>query len=233
MAVSGRARGKDAGLSGPYLDWWHGKGTLATSESPLCEGLFLYSSPSVHFAGLTGVMLLLILAIMYVFASHHFRRCSFRGFWLTHHLYILLYMLVRTLGFKPDQQSLDRCSWWRGTGEGGEGGRAVTAETPVLHPLSYFKYPLHFSQSLLKDCRGLSGKRTHFAALGRMTPWHGFCSSSLTSPIYLPWRHPHIISAQPVFPHFGWWFGLLGRLSALGKHHLFKEKLQWILPLLF
>ena len=48
-------------------------------------------------------MLLLILAIMYVFASHHFRRCSFRGFWLTHHLYILLYMLVRTLGFKPDQ----------------------------------------------------------------------------------------------------------------------------------
>ncbi|XP_054307035.1 dual oxidase 1 isoform X4 [Pongo pygmaeus] len=40
--------------------------------------------------GLTGVVLLLILAIMYVFASHHFRRRSFRGFWLTHHLYILL-----------------------------------------------------------------------------------------------------------------------------------------------
>ncbi|XP_031308995.2 dual oxidase 1 [Camelus dromedarius] len=44
--------------------------------------------------GLTGVMLLLVLAIMYVFASHHFRRCSFRGFWLTHHLYILLYVLL-------------------------------------------------------------------------------------------------------------------------------------------
>ncbi|XP_042108464.1 dual oxidase 1 isoform X2 [Ovis aries] len=44
--------------------------------------------------GLTGVMLLLILAIMYVFASRHFRRCSFRGFWLTHHLYILLYVLL-------------------------------------------------------------------------------------------------------------------------------------------
>lgn len=40
-------------------------------------------------------MLLLILAIMYIFASRHFRRCSFRGFWLTHHLYILLYVLVR------------------------------------------------------------------------------------------------------------------------------------------
>ncbi|XP_008581323.1 PREDICTED: dual oxidase 1 [Galeopterus variegatus] len=44
--------------------------------------------------GLTGVMLLLVLAIMYVFASHHFRRRSFRGFWLTHHLYILLYVLL-------------------------------------------------------------------------------------------------------------------------------------------
>ncbi|XP_022378029.1 dual oxidase 2 [Enhydra lutris kenyoni] len=44
--------------------------------------------------GMTGVLLLLVLAIMYVFASHHFRRCSFRGFWLTHHLYILLYVLI-------------------------------------------------------------------------------------------------------------------------------------------
>lgn len=45
--------------------------------------------------GMTGILLLLVLAIMYVFASHHFRRRSFRGFWLTHHLYILLYVLVR------------------------------------------------------------------------------------------------------------------------------------------
>ncbi|XP_042543944.1 dual oxidase 1 [Dipodomys spectabilis] len=44
--------------------------------------------------GLTGVVLLLVLAVMYVFASHHFRRRSFRGFWLTHHLYILLYVLL-------------------------------------------------------------------------------------------------------------------------------------------
>nr|XP_048315692.1 dual oxidase 1 [Myodes glareolus] len=44
--------------------------------------------------GLTGVLLLLALAIMYVFASHHFRRRSFRGFWLTHHLYIFLYVLL-------------------------------------------------------------------------------------------------------------------------------------------
>ncbi|XP_036156050.1 dual oxidase 1 isoform X3 [Myotis myotis] len=44
--------------------------------------------------GLTGVTMLLVLAVMYVFASRHFRRCSFRGFWLTHHLYILLYILL-------------------------------------------------------------------------------------------------------------------------------------------
>uniref|UniRef100_G3TI59 NAD(P)H oxidase (H2O2-forming) n=1 Tax=Loxodonta africana TaxID=9785 RepID=G3TI59_LOXAF len=44
--------------------------------------------------GLTGVLLLLVLAIMYVFASHYFRRRSFRGFWVTHHLYVLLYILL-------------------------------------------------------------------------------------------------------------------------------------------
>ncbi|KAB0406802.1 hypothetical protein E2I00_011336, partial [Balaenoptera physalus] len=44
--------------------------------------------------GMTGVLLLLVLAIMYIFASHHFRRRSFRGFWLTHHLYVLLYVLL-------------------------------------------------------------------------------------------------------------------------------------------
>uniref|UniRef100_A0A672UPL0 NAD(P)H oxidase (H2O2-forming) n=1 Tax=Strigops habroptila TaxID=2489341 RepID=A0A672UPL0_STRHB len=44
--------------------------------------------------GMTGLLLLVILAVMYVFASHHFRRVSFQGFWITHHLYMLLYVLV-------------------------------------------------------------------------------------------------------------------------------------------
>ncbi|XP_051776570.1 dual oxidase 1 [Erpetoichthys calabaricus] len=44
--------------------------------------------------GLTGVLLLLLLAIMYVFSSHYFRRISFRGFWITHHLYVLMYILT-------------------------------------------------------------------------------------------------------------------------------------------
>ncbi|NXY16100.1 DUOX2 oxidase, partial [Atrichornis clamosus] len=44
--------------------------------------------------GMTGVLLLVVLAVMYVFATHHFRRVSFQGFWVTHHLYVLLYILV-------------------------------------------------------------------------------------------------------------------------------------------
>uniref|UniRef100_A0A8C3BFB8 NAD(P)H oxidase (H2O2-forming) n=1 Tax=Cairina moschata TaxID=8855 RepID=A0A8C3BFB8_CAIMO len=44
--------------------------------------------------GMTGVLLLIILAVMYVFATHHFRRVSFQAFWITHHLYVLLYVLV-------------------------------------------------------------------------------------------------------------------------------------------
>ncbi|XP_065589784.1 dual oxidase 2 [Cyrtonyx montezumae] len=44
--------------------------------------------------GMTGVLLLIILAVMYIFATHHFRRVSFQAFWITHHLYVLLYVLV-------------------------------------------------------------------------------------------------------------------------------------------
>ncbi|XP_029431072.1 dual oxidase 2-like isoform X1 [Rhinatrema bivittatum] len=44
--------------------------------------------------GMTGVLLLVVLAIMYIFASRHFRHISFRGFWITHHLYVLLYVLT-------------------------------------------------------------------------------------------------------------------------------------------
>ncbi|XP_062858438.1 dual oxidase 1 [Trichomycterus rosablanca] len=44
--------------------------------------------------GLTGIILLFILAFMYVFASHYFRRISFRGFWITHYFYLLIYTLT-------------------------------------------------------------------------------------------------------------------------------------------
>ncbi|XP_068000299.1 dual oxidase 2 isoform X2 [Melanerpes formicivorus] len=45
--------------------------------------------------GVSGVLLLVVLAVIYVFATHHFRRVSFQAFWLTHHLYLLLYSLPR------------------------------------------------------------------------------------------------------------------------------------------
>uniref|UniRef100_A0A4W3I6I3 La-related protein 6-like n=2 Tax=Callorhinchus milii TaxID=7868 RepID=A0A4W3I6I3_CALMI len=48
--------------------------------------------------GMTGVLLLIVLAIIYVFASRHFRRISFRAFWVTHHLYVVLYILVLVHG---------------------------------------------------------------------------------------------------------------------------------------
>ena len=56
--------------------------------------------PTLPLTGVTGVLLLMVLAVMYVFATHHFRRVSFQGFWITHHLYVLLYILVKDLGWK-------------------------------------------------------------------------------------------------------------------------------------
>uniref|UniRef100_A0A8C3NJW9 NAD(P)H oxidase (H2O2-forming) n=1 Tax=Geospiza parvula TaxID=87175 RepID=A0A8C3NJW9_GEOPR len=53
------------------------------------DGWFFQTIP-----GMTGVLLLVVLAVMYVFATRHFRRVSFQGFWITHHLYVLLYILV-------------------------------------------------------------------------------------------------------------------------------------------
>ncbi|XP_061825723.2 dual oxidase 1 [Nerophis lumbriciformis] len=44
--------------------------------------------------GITGILLLFTLSVMYVFASRYFRRISFRGFWITHYLYIAVYILI-------------------------------------------------------------------------------------------------------------------------------------------
>nr|XP_057932001.1 dual oxidase 1 isoform X2 [Doryrhamphus excisus] len=44
--------------------------------------------------GLTGVLLLFTMSFMYVFASRYFRHISFRGFWVTHYLYIVVYILI-------------------------------------------------------------------------------------------------------------------------------------------
>ncbi len=50
----------------------------------------------VLFLGMTGVLLLFTFSFIYVFASYYFRRISFRGFWVTHYLYVVVYTLVST-----------------------------------------------------------------------------------------------------------------------------------------
>ncbi|XP_072868231.1 dual oxidase 2 isoform X1 [Chlorocebus sabaeus] len=88
--------------------------------------------------GMTGVLLLLVLAIMYVFASHYFRRRSFRGFWLTHHLYILLYVLVRD--FPGPAHGAGSSGWDRKVKEGDLDPRSqnetLRFKTPDLSPIS-------------------------------------------------------------------------------------------------
>ncbi|KAM3608924.1 uncharacterized protein V6R79_006848 [Siganus canaliculatus] len=44
--------------------------------------------------GMTGILLLFTFSFMYVFASHYFRRISFRAFWVTHYLYSVVYTLT-------------------------------------------------------------------------------------------------------------------------------------------
>lgn len=77
----------------------------------------------IFLLGLTGILLLFTLAVMYVFASRYFRRISFRGFWLTHCLYVVVYALVsassrhasglnaHTLWLKSRIRSTDGRSW--------------------------------------------------------------------------------------------------------------------------
>ncbi|XP_014669657.1 PREDICTED: dual oxidase-like isoform X2 [Priapulus caudatus] len=44
--------------------------------------------------GITGVLLYIIMCIMYTYASRTARRHLFNSFWVTHHLYIVLYALI-------------------------------------------------------------------------------------------------------------------------------------------
>ncbi|KAM9311860.1 dual oxidase 1-like [Gastrophryne carolinensis] len=44
--------------------------------------------------GLTGILLLAVMALMYVFSTHYFRQFSFRAFWVMHHLYVIFYILT-------------------------------------------------------------------------------------------------------------------------------------------
>lgn len=47
-----------------------------------------------NITGMTGVLLLFVFSFLHIFALHYFRRISFRAFWLSHHLYIVIYILI-------------------------------------------------------------------------------------------------------------------------------------------
>ncbi|XP_041034593.1 dual oxidase 1-like isoform X1 [Carcharodon carcharias] len=47
-----------------------------------------------NITGMAGVLLLFAFSILHVFALHYFRRISFRAFWMSHHLYIAIYILI-------------------------------------------------------------------------------------------------------------------------------------------
>lgn len=66
----------------------------------------------------------MILAVIYVFATHHFRRVSFQGFWITHHLYMLLYVLVKHLGWEGGGMPMHR----KPMGQPGEIARELPRE---------------------------------------------------------------------------------------------------------
>lgn len=53
----------------------------------------ILSSPFIH-AGVTGYLLVLVIITLYIFAVPYARRYLFRTFWITHHLYVALYILL-------------------------------------------------------------------------------------------------------------------------------------------
>lgn len=51
-----------------------------------------------NIAGVTGIILTLIVIVMYVFATPYARRNAFNAFWSTHNLYIFLYIFMMMHG---------------------------------------------------------------------------------------------------------------------------------------
>lgn len=47
-----------------------------------------------RFAGFTGVLLVVCICIIYVYATQTARRLIFNGFWLTHKLIVVMYILT-------------------------------------------------------------------------------------------------------------------------------------------
>lgn len=78
--------------------------------------------------GVTGIFLLFTFAFMYVFASRYFRHISFRGFWITHYLYVVVYALVSTfLALKRPESTL------RSVGFDAENSVSACVQQTVIH----------------------------------------------------------------------------------------------------
>lgn len=69
---------------------------LASFSDNLRDKLIIWC----NIAGVTGILLTLIVIVMFVFATEYARRNAFNAFWNTHNLYIFLYifMIMHGLG---------------------------------------------------------------------------------------------------------------------------------------
>ncbi|XP_035667435.1 dual oxidase 2-like isoform X3 [Branchiostoma floridae] len=87
---------------GHAINFYHISTQTADDLTCLFRDYFHYSNelPKFHYwcfattTGMTGVLLVLVIAIMYVFATQYARRYVFKAFWLTHNLYPILYILT-------------------------------------------------------------------------------------------------------------------------------------------
>ncbi|XP_066271340.1 dual oxidase 2-like isoform X5 [Branchiostoma lanceolatum] len=87
---------------GHAINFYHIATQPANDLTCLFRNYFHYSNelPKFHYwcfattTGMTGVLLFLIVAVMFVFATQYARRYVFKAFWFTHNLYPILYILT-------------------------------------------------------------------------------------------------------------------------------------------
>ncbi|XP_019635682.1 PREDICTED: dual oxidase 2-like [Branchiostoma belcheri] len=87
---------------GHAINFYHIATQTADDLTCLFRDYFHYSNelPKFHYwcfattTGMTGILLVLVIAVMYVFATQYARRYVFKAFWFTHNLYPIMYILT-------------------------------------------------------------------------------------------------------------------------------------------
>lgn len=87
---------------GHALNFYHISTQTANDLTCLFRDFYhaTHELPKFHYwcfqtiTGLTGIFLVMVVAIMYIFAIHYSRQHLFNAFWLTHNLYPILYILM-------------------------------------------------------------------------------------------------------------------------------------------